>query len=666
MVAVVIPGPNRTILPAAPAGVQLWLVISTCLVAAGWILSAFGQLNALGYSVVAVITAVLCWRLRDRGVPRGRILSRLKRFRRPLPMLFLVLAACAVAGGMLYAPANWDALAYRTPRVLNWLDAEKWHWIHTTTPRMNVRATGFEWLTAPLILLTKTDRALFIINLISFVLLPGLIFSVFTRIGVRPRVAWYWMWLLPGGYVFALQAGSIGNDAFAAVYALAAVDFALRGQVTNRFRDYALSLLAAGLLTGAKATNIPLILPWLIASVPLIIRWLRQKPLLSAATAAVAALVSFLPLAVLNQVYSNDWTGVKLESTVVPNLTVKEPLVGVAGNGLLLLLHNVIPPFFPFAQWYNQRLMDSVPASVFQTITDNFNSIGIFKLSELPSEDGVCTMGFGTTVLLLISLVVAARTCMRLGSTPFMSRWQQIAFCAAPFIGLCVVLARSGFACSRLIAAFYPFLFGSMLVFVGHRYVISRRWWSLAANLMMVVSVLVIVLTPTRPLLPVRTALKTLGQRFPGNRLVHRADRVYSVYADRADALREIREALPAEVKVIGFASSCNDPEVSLWRPFCTRRVVCIVPGDPPEQLRRLGIQYLVFNDHALKLIHRTTIQEWCQRYDGEIVREWIMPRRASDPDEAWYLVRLTDGPAKSGLPLRAEISETSHNGAKK
>ena len=572
-------------------------------------------------------------------------------------MLFLILAACALAGGMLYAPANWDALAYRTPRVLNWLDAEKWHWIHTSTPRMNVRATGFEWLTAPLILLTKTDRALFIINLISFLLLPGLIFSVFTRIGVRARVAWHWMWLLPGGYVFALQAGSIGNDAFGAVYALAAVDFALRAQVTNRFRDYALSLLAAGLLTGSKATNLPLLLPWLIVAAPLVFRWLRQKPLLSATTAMVAALVSFLPVAVLNHVYSNDWTGVKLESTVVPNLTVKQPWVGVVGNGLLVLLHNIIPPFFPFAQWYNQHVLNSLPPSVVQTITDNFYSLGIFKLLELPSEDGVCSMGFGTTVLLLVSLLVAAPVCMRLGSTPLLSRWRQIAFCAAPFIGLCVVFARSGFACSRLIAAFYPFVFAAVLVFAGHRYVVSRRWWPIAANLMMLLSVLVIVLTPTRPLVPARTALKALGERFPGNGLVHRAHRVYSVYADRADALREIREALPAELKVIGFASSSNDPEVSLWRPFCTRRVAGIVPGDTPDQLRQRGIQYLVFNDHALKIIHHTTIDEWCQQYKGDVVRKWIMPRRVSDPDEGWYLVRIAE-PPKSNLTLRAQFSD--------
>jgi hypothetical protein len=125
-------------------------------------------------------------------------------------------------GGALYRPSNYDALTYRLPRVLHWLAQEQWHWIHTANYRMNDRSCGFEWLTAPVVLATGSDRALFLINFISFLLLPGLVFSVFTRLGVRRRVAWHWMWLLPTGYNFLLQAGSIGNDSFAAVDALAA------------------------------------------------------------------------------------------------------------------------------------------------------------------------------------------------------------------------------------------------------------------------------------------------------------------------------------------------------------------------------------------------------------------------------------------------------------
>src|SRR5207244_8967318 len=137
--------------------------------------------------------------------------------------------------------------------------------------RTDNRACGIEWLSAPLFLFTKSDRLIVLLNFVPFLLLPGLIFSVCTRLGVLPRVAWNWMWLLPTGYTFLLQAGSAGNDTFPTVYALAALDFACRAWVSRRPSDLWHSLLAAALLTGAKASNLPLLLPWVVVLLPLLL-----------------------------------------------------------------------------------------------------------------------------------------------------------------------------------------------------------------------------------------------------------------------------------------------------------------------------------------------------------------------------------------------------------
>ena len=160
--------------------------------------------------------------------------------------------------------------------MLHWLAEGQWHWIHTDFPRVNTRACGIEWLSAPLIAFTKTDRWLFLINAVSFLLLPGLVFSVFRQVGVKPRVAWHWMWLLPTGYCYLLQAGSISNDMFSTVYALAAVDFALRARKSGRASDVCLSVLSAALLTGAKTSNLPLLLPWALALAPTWRVWLAR------------------------------------------------------------------------------------------------------------------------------------------------------------------------------------------------------------------------------------------------------------------------------------------------------------------------------------------------------------------------------------------------------
>ncbi len=76
------------------------------------------------------------------------------RFRRIFPLAFLVLGGMAILGGFLYAPNNYDALAYRVPRVLHWLAAGQWHWIDTVFLRLNPRGAGIEWLSAPMIAFT--------------------------------------------------------------------------------------------------------------------------------------------------------------------------------------------------------------------------------------------------------------------------------------------------------------------------------------------------------------------------------------------------------------------------------------------------------------------------------------------------------------------------------
>src|SRR5262245_225791 len=198
---------------------------------------------------------------------------------------------------------------------------------------------------APFLTLTVRDRLLFVLNLSAYALLPGLLFSVFRQLGVAPRVAWHWMWLLPAAFCFALQAGSIGNDAFAAVYALAAVHFALRAAHRRQIVDLWLAVLAAALLTGAKASNIPLLLPLLLATYPAA-SLLRSRPVGSLAVALLAVLASFVPVAVLNATYTGNWTG---DPTNGELLHVRNPAVGIMGNGLELFAQSVQPPVLPGA-----------------------------------------------------------------------------------------------------------------------------------------------------------------------------------------------------------------------------------------------------------------------------------------------------------------------------
>ena len=261
--------------------VRIWIWVSVFASVAGWLLSAFGQLNQIGYAVFCGVVFVALWSARKYWgwTPPSWVFNWRKlqaRFRRWLPACFLLLTFLVFLGSGFYPPTTHEALCCRVPRVLHWLAEEHWHWIHSPNYRMNDRCCGLEWLTAPLLLFSRSDRGLFLVNFFPFLLLPGLIFSLFTRLGVRPRVAWYWMWLLPTGYNFLLQAGSLGNDTTPAVYVLAAMDFGFRAWASRRPADLWLSILSIALLTGAKVSNLPLLLPWAILIFPLLRLLMRQ------------------------------------------------------------------------------------------------------------------------------------------------------------------------------------------------------------------------------------------------------------------------------------------------------------------------------------------------------------------------------------------------------
>jgi len=168
------PGPAG-VAAATPARLRLWLLFCAFWGCAGWILSAIHLLNPVGYALAVMAGAVLLvvyYKVAILRHVRPRLGNPIRRFRRLVPLTFLVLAALAFAGGVIHPPTNYDALAYRIPRVLHWLAAERWHWIHTEFHRLNTRGCGIEWLSAPMLALLRTDRLLFLINIISLCVFP--------------------------------------------------------------------------------------------------------------------------------------------------------------------------------------------------------------------------------------------------------------------------------------------------------------------------------------------------------------------------------------------------------------------------------------------------------------------------------------------------------------
>ena len=678
--------------------VRLWLWISAFASLAGWGLSAAGELNRKGYAAAFAAAAVavfflLRWkkhstfniqhrtsneggRIQNIGrwmlnVECSMFLKKsLRRFRRPLPLCFGALAVLIFIGGAIHAPGNYTGLAYRTGRVLQWLSHGHWFWIDTADYRMNDRACGIEWLSAPILLFTNSTRGLFLVNFLPFLVLPGLIFSVFTRLGVRARVAWHWMWLLPAGYNFILQAGGIANDTFPTVYALAAVDFALRawksrwvGRVTpcapaavngvTALPDLWHSILAAALLTGAKASNLPLLLPWAIAVLP-ILPLLRKKIVSTALVVLLAAAVSFLPTAILNVHHLGDWSGLSIERT---GMDMKNPFVGVWGNALLLLLDNFTPPLFPFAGWWNGHALAALPHFISGPMNANFEP-GFLWLGELPTEDWA-GIGFGVSLLLAGSMIAVlfqhrttnnqqptssenAECPIKIGCWMLdVGCWMLPLLRLAPWIALLAFCMKSGMVTpNRLIAPYYPLLLPLLLVGTAQSQIVRRRWWRALAGGTLVLAFVVLILTPDRPLWPAQTILSKLAAKHPGNHLISRALDVYTVYAKRSDPLAGVRDLLPKDVQTVGFIGAEDDCDISLWLPLGSRRVEHFKLSDPPERFRQARVEYAVVGGLNLQL-RGMTLDAWLQKTGAEVVATTNATQKVSEGPQAWYVVRF-------------------------
>ena len=621
--------------------VLLWVWFCAYLNCAGWVLSVLHQLNAAGYAIALLLwfTALLIWQNKnsDSFLPRIRWQKFRRRFHRSFPLVFLILAAMAFLGGALYPPTNYDALAYRVPRVLHWLAAGQWHWIHSVFPRINMRGCGIEWVSAPFIALLKTDRLLFLINIVSFLLLPGLIFSVFTRLGVRPRVAWHWMWIVPTGYCFLLQAGSIGNDLFGAPFALAAVDFSLRAKISKSQRDFFASLLAAALLSSAKASNLPLLLPWAIAILPsltLIKRW----PMRTAALCVVAIGSSFLPTAVLNTRYCGDWSG-----TAAEGLGGRGRPVLLAGvETTLVTMNNLAPPLFPFTKVWHEKVEHGMPRGWREQLDKKMESgsaVTAFDLPEMQIEENA-GLGFGVSVLLIIS-VTAAMFQNSPGQTRCAPSIWQTSIRVAPFVSLLAILANSNaITISRVIAPYYILMIPFFLANPAQERLVTRRWWRTLAFVVFAIAATLLIVSPPRPLFPIGILLEKIHAKAGQHPAIARVEEVYSVYHNRWDGFAPVREALPQNWRVLGLFTY-DDPETSLWRPFGARRIEHVRPEDTAADLKTCGVEYVLVKTDGFENWFGCSPEDWAKRMNAEIVRVISLNLRASVGPRDWYLVKL-------------------------
>jgi hypothetical protein len=588
----------------------------------------------VAYAVIAGLAFLAAGAAARRS--RSRWGRALRRFQRPLPLTFGLAWLVALLGGMLHAPNNYDALSYRMPRILDWLGAGQWNWIETTSQRMNYSAANAEWLSAPLLVLTHSDRLLFILNLVPFLLLPGLIFSVYRQLGVGGRVAWAWMWVLPAAFCFALQAARIGNDLTGAVFVLASLNFGLRAARTGKAADAWLAVLAIALVTGIETTNLPLVLPCLVALWPAR-RLLTARPLASAGVLAVALLVSHLTTAVLNKHFNGDWNGYGPHANA---LRIHSPLAGMVSSTLKVSAQTLQPPLLPRAHAFDARLVAMLPDQVKSLLHVDYPQFEL-DLGELPQEE-VSGLGLGVCLLLMASLL--GRFFWRERRIPEdnsgqarTATWEM----AASWVAL--LLYRNRVGCeptARLLAPYFSLVLPSFIGQPGNERLIRKPWWRWAALLTVASAVVVVILTPSRPLWPASTILAKLHSRWPASGQLGRVQEVYSVYRERNDLLGPLRNCLPVGALKVGIVASEDDSEYALWRPFGLRTVTEL-GGTRPWKEETSGLIWVVGKTSLLNLRYGSSLEQIRLSSGAQVVATKLITSKVRDGPEEWFVMRL-------------------------
>jgi hypothetical protein len=610
----------------------LWLIYVTWCQVSGWLLSGVGSLNITGYLATAPVAlglAVWFWSAnRPATTTRLSFSKWLRRIKAsPSLMAWCGVTLLILTGALINPPSNYDGLTYRLPKLLYWLQENRWHWIDGLDFRLNITGAGFEWLSAPFILFTRSDRGLFLLNFLPFLLLPGLFFVAARGLGIRLRAARWWMWVWPMAYGITMQAGSIGNDMAAAALALASLAFAAQALRGRPCLCLFLSALAAAAMTGIKATTLPLGLPlgifWLWVAYQSI-GW-RKTLTLGTALLPLAILVSFLPVAIACSMHTGRWNGNPGDRY---GFEPKNPIAALAGNSMDFSFSLFALPLAPGSGGINARFDHWLSGKSWNTwIKANYSCFNPSLLQDMPTEEGA-GIGLGIT---LAALTWAAKRPTRRGTRPPSGTAIGLVFSLATFVGLLAFMAKSGVGGTpRLMVPFTPLLLLAVICWRSRRALPVRTRHALLSVIPAVFLIPALFLNPNRPLLPA-----SLLTHLPGlpESVRARMAQVYQAYSMRGELLAPFREKIPAG-ELVGFAGGGDNSAYALFKPFGTRHVTNL-------SLRTLdSVQWILATRDGFERRLGMPLEQWEPASGFTKVYQKTIVSRVSTGPEDWLLYR--------------------------
>jgi hypothetical protein len=338
----------------------------------------------------------------------------------------------------------------------------------------------------------------------------------------------------------------------------------------------------------------------------------------------------------LNHRFAGQWDG---NPGNISKIQISNPTAAFVGNTILLASQTFMPPILPQARRVSVWLNEKSPESLRDFLKRDFVRFDL-TLGELPQEEA---SGLGLGIALLIILSACSPLFFRNGrrNSETLFRNSGRAILAATWIAFLFYMIKMGSeSTGRLLVPYYPLLLATMLILPANNFLVRRRWWKACAIFCAISPLAGLILTPTRPLVPVERIIAAMENRGRNLPVLTRAKEVYAVYRKRNDVLAPLRNHIPPEAKVVGLIAGPDDSEVALWRPFGQRRVVHL-SEENFFKARESRPKWIVVDTSSLKEHNVASLKEQMKEVGGRITAEMEIISRWSSGPNTWLLVNF-------------------------
>ena len=593
----------------------------------GWGLSWWHWLDWLGWlSLAGFLAAAIIAR---RGA--GSWVNLLKGIGEPLAFWpFLLVGGLALAAALIYPPTMLDALTYRLPRVLLWLQENHIRHFSTADERLNYMPQVWGLVTLPLIQLAG-DRLVTLWNYASWIVFYLIAYDWAFEVSGNVNQSRVMAFIASSSTFAVLQACEASTDLFVAALVLLSLRFVVQFEHTRDWRNINWSVLSLLLAADTKPHVTVLLLPlviwfWLAPSKPWKAFQWRWLPGLIPVWLLCSPVLSWM----LNYQTYGIWSGGGMAS-----LSGKSPVWNVLLGTVMTVWQGIQPPVNPLALMFNDRLQQVISEHGLDRLVPAFT----LRCSLISMVDGA-SLGLVLSVLLAVGVVLAVRR-----NRQALNSWRGWAMAAGA--------AGYGLAVSQVVPgsvgrSFCVFLFFAVpLAMVGWN---SLRPQVLRASLWLCLcsSLLSLVLSPERPLWPACRAQQALAESPRFNWLAKKME-PYTLVPERARTGEVLVQAIPASEPAVVVLVGGDRPLLPLFRPYSLGRDILLLPPHAVQRdLNRLPVNYVIMGGGAAE-----QYPELCsyleQSDDYELVISRDYTSKLVRGAETWKLFRR-----KALLPVSA------------